>query len=186
MKLGAIFLLAMSAGAYAELDLTPMASFYEVEGVRAANVEFRDGSNRVKYTPPAAWNLSGGGKRLTLTPPDAVQAGAMIVSEPVRQVQPAATAESAKAYGEIAKRLAPDGASKIEVVEATVSPLEISGKAMVDITLSYSFFGQMFRMNVLIMPREKEQLRFQISARAADYPALFKTFRSSLYSMQGL
>jgi hypothetical protein len=67
-----------------------------------------------------------------------------------------------------------------------VCPLQISGKALIEITLAYSFYGQPFRMNVLFMPRDKEQLRFQFSARTMDYPANFRSFRASLFSMDGL
>jgi hypothetical protein len=175
-----------AAGAHAQIDLTPTESFYEVEGIRVPNVTFRDTKKNITYTPPADWNLSGGGKKLTLTPRDSVQAGSTIESVPARESLPPATAENVKFYSDLALTLAPREATKVEVVEAVVCEMRISGKAMIDVTLSYSFFGQPFRMNVLFMPRDREQLRFLFSARVADYPPLFKSFRSSLFSMQGL
>jgi len=178
--------LLLVASARAEIDLTPNESFYEVEGIRMPNVSFRNGAKKVAYSPPGDWTLSGGGKKLTLTPRDSVQAGATIETVPVRETSPAATTENIKAYSDLAVSLVPQGATKIEVVEAVVCPMRISGKAMIEVTMTYAFFGQQFRLNVLFMPRDKEQLRFQFAARAADYPPLFKAFRSSLFTMQGL
>jgi hypothetical protein len=110
-----------TASACAQIDLTPKDSFYEVEGFRAPNVTFHDGPNKITYSPPANWKLSGGGNKLTLTPLDTVQAGATIESVATRMPQRAATAANAKAYSELAVSLLPQGASKVEVVEAIVS-----------------------------------------------------------------
>ena len=180
-----VVLALLAAGARAELNLTPAESFYEVEGIRVPNVTFRDGAKDIAYTPPAGWSLSGGGKKLTLTPPDAIQAGATIEAVSVKDAPPA-TAANLQAYSEIALGLVPREAVKAEVIEATVCPMRISGRPLVEVTLSYVFFGQPFRMNLLFLPREKEHLRFQFSSRTADFPPLLKAFRTSLYSMQGL
>lgn len=182
----AALVLLGAASASAQLDLTPKESFYEVEGIRVPNVTFHDGSKKIAYTPPANWALSGGGNRLTLTPQDKAQAGATIENAVAPVPLPEASEASVKTYSEMALKLAPEGASKVEIVEALVCPMRISGKAMIEVTLSYSFYGQPFRMNILIMPRGREQLRFQFSARAADYNALVKDFRGSLFSMHGL
>ena len=64
--------------ARAELDFTPVESFYEVEGIRVPNVTFREGAKNVTYTPPPYWVLCGRGKRITLAPPNAIQAGASV------------------------------------------------------------------------------------------------------------
>lgn len=186
ITLTAAVVLLGAATASAQIDLTPKESFYEVEGGRYPNVAFRNGTEKVSYTPPGMWKLSGGGAKLTLTPPDKAQAGATIEVIPTRVPLPAANAANVKAYSEMAAGLLPPGASKVEVVEELVCPLTISGKSMVEVTFSYTFYGQPFRMNVLIMPRDKEQLRFLFSAKAADYPGLFKDFRRSLFSIQGL
>jgi hypothetical protein len=186
IAVAAALVLLAAASARAQIDLTPTESFYEVEGIRVPNVSFRNGAKNITYTPPANWILSGGGKKLTLTPRDSVQAGATMETAAAREPWPDATEENIKTYSDLAASLVPREATKVEVVEAIVCPMRISGKAMVEATLTYSFFGQQFRMNVIFMPRGKEQLRFQFIARAADYPPLFKAFRSSLYSMQGL
>jgi hypothetical protein len=181
----ALLLVLFATSAQAQLNLTPKETFYEVEGIQVPNVTFRNGAKNATYSPPGGWRLSGGGTKLTLTPQDTVQAGATIEALAAKDQLPA-TADNLKAYSELALTLIPREASKVEVVEAVVCPLQISGRSMVEVTLHYSFFGQQFRANLLFMPHDAEQLRFQFSARAADFPALFKTFRTSLYSMQGL
>ncbi len=182
---GVLALLGVGA-ASAQIDLTPKESFYTVEGIRVPNVTFKNGTKEFTYSPPANWLLSGGGNKLTVAPLDGVQAGATIEVQTAHGPVPAATAENIKTYSDIAASLVPREASKVEVVEAIVCPMRISGKAMIEVTLTYTFFGQLFRANVLFMPRERETLRFQFSSRATDYPALAKNFRSSLFSVQGL
>lgn len=186
IKVATAAILLTVGSASAQIDLTPKDTFYEVEGIRVPNVSFRNGAKEVSYTPPGDWVLSGGEQKLSLTPKDKIQAGATISALATREPSPAATQENLKHYTEAASKLLPREATKIEVVEAVVSPLQISGRPMIEVTLAYAFFGQQFRMNVLFMPREKEELRFQMVARASDYPELFKAFRSSLFSMQGL
>lgn len=182
---GAALLLAVGS-ASAQIDLTPKDTFYEVEGIRVPNVTFRNGAKDITYSPPAGWVLSGGGQKLSLTPKDKVQAGATIQVIPSREPAPAATEENIKIYTEIATKMLPSGASKAEVVEAIICPMQLSQRPLVELTLGYVFFGQPFRMNVLFLPREKEEVRFQFSARAADYAALLRVFRASLFSIQGL
>jgi hypothetical protein len=188
ITLGAALACLTAAGAHAQIDLTPTESFYEVEGIRMPNVTFRNSPKPVTYTPPADWTLQGGRNKLTLIPRDSIQAGAIIETQPLPPggPLPAATAQNIKYYSDLAVTLVPREASKVEVVEAVVSPIRISGKAMIEVTMTYSFFGQQYRMNVLFMPREKEELRFQFASRNSDYAALSKAFRSSLFTMQGL
>ena len=182
---GALLLLG-AVGACAQIDLTPKETFYTVEGIRVPNISFKNGTKTVSYTPPANWLVSGGATKLILAPRDGVQVGATIDTvQPDGQV-PAATAANVKAYSDVAAALVPREASKVEVVEAVVSPMRISGRPMIEVTLTYSFFGQPFRMNVLFMPHDRETLRFQFSSRAADYTTEYKNFRSSLFSIQGL
>ncbi len=171
--------------AQAQLDLTPQESFYEVEGIRVPNVKFQDGKKLVSYSPPGGWNMSGGGAKLNLVPSGTAQAGSVILIEQTKEPLPA-TEANLKAFSELAAGFLPREASKVEVVESVVSPLRISGKSMVEVTLSYVFFGQNFRMNVLYLPREKERLCFQCSARASDFANVLRDFRGSLYSIQGL
>lgn len=175
----------LAAHASAQLVLTPRESFYEVEGIRFPNVTFRDGAKNVTYSPPHGWKLSGGGARLSIEPPDIIQSGATIQVLPAKESLPL-TEKELKVYGERAVSLVPRDAAKVEVVEAVVSALRICGKPLAEVTVTYAFFGQTFKMNVLFLPRAEEEVCFKLIARAADFDALQKAFRTSLYSIEGL
>jgi hypothetical protein len=177
-------LLLLAGRAMAQLDLSPRESFYEVEGIRVPNVKFRNGPKDVFYTPPSGWRLSGGGQKLALIPPDISQAGASIEVQPTKDPVPA-QAGNIDAYRDSAVALLPGEATKVEVIEACLCPLRISGRAMVEVTLAYVLFGQPFRTNVLFMPVDSTLIRFQINSRSSDYPRLHGDFQGSLYSMRG-
>jgi hypothetical protein len=178
-------LAALGAGAFAEVDFTPRDSFYLAEATRIPNVAFRNGAVDVSYSPPGGWTLSGGGRKVTLTPPGKVQAGATIQTDPLKDPLPAKE-ENLKAYSDLALNFIPREASKINVVDAGIAPLKMSRRSMVEVTVAYTHFGQQFTTNILFLPYDKEQITFQVTARNQDFAALAKAFRASLFSMQGL
>ena len=180
----AVTLAFLSAIACAEVDFSPRESFYLAEATKVPNVAFRNGKEDITYSPPNSWGLSGGGRRLTLTPPNTPQAEAVMQTSPVLEPVPATDA-NLKAYTEFAVRQLPREAAKVTVADASISSLRIARQDMVEVTLTYALYGQQFSTNMLFLPYNKEQILFQITARTADFPALSKAFRSSLYSMQG-
>jgi len=177
---------SLLAQASAELDLTPVDSYYIVEGTRSPNLNFHDDAKVISYTPPSRWRPNGAGKKMTLIPPDKPQAMASIQALPATPADLPATADNAKAYAEIATKALPREATKVEVVTAGVAPMRVSGYFMVQVTLTYIFFGQEVTSTTYFMPRPKEQIRFQITCRSVDYKELFRPFEVSLYSIQGL
>ena len=172
--------------AHGEIDFTPKESFYMAEATKVSNVAFRNGKKKMTYSPPGKWTLSGGGRKVTITPPDVPQAGATMQTEPAKAELLPATGENVKAYSDLAVSLLPKEALKVVVVEALVAPIQISRHAMVEVTLTYVHFGQQFTTNILFLPYEKEQITFQMTARTPDFAPLAKMFRSSLFSLQGL
>jgi hypothetical protein len=181
----ALALLMFAARSSADLDLTPIDGHYFVEGGRAPNINFRDGGKAVSYTAPGNWKPCGGGKEMTLMPPDRVQASASIEALPGGESLPA-TEENLKAYSDLAVGLLPRGASKVEVVGAAVSPVHVCSRALVEVTITYKFFGQEFETVILFMPRPVEDVRFRLSCHTADFKELYKPFQRSLFSIQGL
>ncbi|HEY3835104.1 MAG TPA: hypothetical protein VGL72_00960 [Bryobacteraceae bacterium] len=175
----------ISATAVAEVDFTPRESFYLAEATRVPNVSFRNESVDVTYSPPGSWILSGGGRKLTLTPPNKVQAEASMRTEPMKDPMPA-TDENIKAYGERAVALIPREASKVVLVEVGPAPLKVCLQPLIQATLTYVLFGQQFTTTIYFLPYKKEQITFQFTARNADFQALAKDFRASLFSLQGL
>ncbi|HEY3897750.1 MAG TPA: hypothetical protein VGM54_04005 [Chthoniobacter sp.] len=139
----------------------------------------------MSYSPPNAWKLSGGGSRVTLAPPNVVQAGAAMEVKRVGEPVPA-TEENVKAYADVAPRYLPKEATKVTVVDSGIASIRLGKYSMVEVNLTYSLFGQLFTTNILFMPYEKQQqVTFQVTARSADFPAVSKAFRRSLYSLQG-
>ena len=180
----AVTLLFLSAIACAEVDFSPRESFYLAEATKVPNVAFRDGNKDITYTPPGSWILSGGGRKLTLTPPNTGQAEAVMQTTPVTEALPA-TEASFKAYTEIALRLISHEASKVTVADPAIAAVRVSGHDLVEITVTYALYGQQFTTNILFLPHGKEQIMFQMTARTADYGTLGKAFRASLFSLQG-
>ena len=181
----AFVLLAFAGIAGADLDLTPIDGFYVVEGGRAPDLNFHDGGKIVSYSPPGNWKPAGSGKKMTLMPPEKVQASASIEALPAKDPLPA-TAQSLKAYSAMAVALLPREASKVEVVEAVVSSVQICGYAVAEVTMTYKFFGQEFETVIFFMPRPVEEVRFRLSSRTADFKDLYRPFQRSLFSLQGL
>ena len=177
---------AAGARAYADVDFTPTPSFYLAEATKAPNVSFHKGKDLVPYSPPGKWTLTGGGKKVTLIPPDQPQAAATMQTEPAKEDLPPATPENVKAYADLAVNRLPREALKVTVVEATICSLKFSGRTMAEVTLTYVHFGQPFTTNILFLPYDKEQITFQMTARTTDFAPLAKAFRVSLYSLQGL
>jgi len=61
-------LLVAGLSAAHALDLTPITSYRELEGVRIPVISFEDGLRKVNWQPPDNWQLSGGGQQLNLYP----------------------------------------------------------------------------------------------------------------------
>jgi hypothetical protein len=175
----------ISASALAEVDFTPRPSFYLAEGTHVPNVKFNSGSADVTYTPPGDWILSGGGRKLTLTPPNTVQAEAAMQTELAKDPLPA-TDQNIKAYTDRALGLIPREAAKVSVFDSGVASLKVCRRPLAEVTINYVLFGQQFMTAIYFMPYEKEQLIFQLTARKADFPELVKAFQRSLFSLQGL
>jgi hypothetical protein len=179
----ALALLTLAAQSRADLDLTPMDGFYNVEGGRAPDLNFHNDGKIVSYSPPGKWTPGGAGKKMTLTPPDKIQASASIEALPANNLP--ATAENLKAYSDMAVTLLPRDASKAEVLGAELSSLRVCNFALVEVTMSYQFFGQEFETVIFFMPRPVEQVRFRLTSRVADFKELYKMFQRSLFSIQG-
>jgi len=125
---------ALLASARGDFDFTPIASFYEVEGIRVPNLHFQNGAKVISYSPPSGWRTSGGGKKVEWIPQEAVQAGAVIEARPGRDF--ADEAAKIKGLREQALEELPRQAMQVETIEAKPSELVISGRGGVELLLS--------------------------------------------------
>lgn len=178
-------LLAFSLQASAQLDLSPVKHFSELEGRRTENTAFRNGSGLVTWDPPGGWRITGGSTRISLIPPNAVQAEARveITGPPGNDTFDAEF--SKKFRGEVANTLAPE-VTAIEWADDEASPLLINRHPTYKVTVSFTLGAQRFTTAVWLCNFANQQVRFRMTARTADFEKLHEAFRESLYTWQGL
>ena len=171
--------------AHAELDLTPKPSQYELDGVTFKQLAFSDGSKTVTYTPPRGWDYSGHAAQLTLQPTGRDQAEARISK--VTLSQPASFDQGTvrKLVQEVMASV-PNGTTNIQLVSQEKNPLMIERKETFLLILSYNLYGGAYNRSILFLNRGKEQIRFQLTSRQADFKELQKAFLGSQYSWQNL
>jgi hypothetical protein len=178
-------ILLLSRIACAQVDLTPVPSTYELDGVKMSNVLFRNGREQITYCPPQDWRLSGGGTRLTLVPPAAPNADAQVEVKAL----PTLPFDEAnlKKYVDNAKLSIPRESRNVEMLGAKVNPLKICGHDTLAIELTFDAFGVGFRTHQLYLNgNEGQQWVFRFTAPAAAFEKNFEPFRVSLYSLTGL
>jgi hypothetical protein len=169
----------------AELDLTPKPSQYEVDGVTFKQLAFSDGSKTVTYTPPRGWDYSGSATQLILQPPNKGQAEGKITK--VTLSQPASFDEATvkKLVQEMTTSV-PDGSTDVQLVSQEKNPLMIERKETFLVILNYNLSGSLYSRSILFLNRGKEQMRFQLTSKQADFKELQKAFLGSQYSWQNL
>ena len=171
--------------ARAELDLTPKLSEYELDGVTFKQLAFSDGSKIVTYAPPRGWDYSGSAAQLILQPPNKAEAEATITKGTLSQ--PAGfDEETVKKLVQEVTASVPDGSTNVQLVSQEKNPLMIERKETFLFILRYNFRGGAFNRSILFLNRGKEQIRFQLTSRQADFKELQKAFLGSQYSWQNL
>ena len=177
-------LVALST-AQAELQLAPSVVEYELEGVKLKELAFADGGKTATYQPPHGWDYFGSENQLTLHPPAKPQAEASISK--VALTGPVSFDEaSLQALTSAALALAPKESSAVTVIAQQKDPVRVSGKETFEVIFSYKLLGQTFNRSVIFLNREREQMRFQLVAREADFKELQRAFQSSLCTWQNL
>lgn len=176
-------LIAISAEA--QLQLAPRVDEYELDGIKLRRLAFTDGSRKVTYQAPRGWDYFGSSTQLVLHPPNKTQAEATITRIPL----PAPAKfddESLKKLVAQATAAFPQGSEKITVISQEKNPLMINRKETFLVVFGYTLLGQAYNRSILFLNREKEQIRFQLVCREADFKELHKAFLGSQYSWQDL
>ncbi len=169
----------------AELQLTPKVVEYKADGANLKHLEFSDAGKTITYQSPRGWDCTGSATQLTLRPKNKAQVEATITRVPLSQPANFEEESLKKLVGE-AVMLVPRGCEKVTVVSQEKNPLLIQGKETFLITLSYTFFGQEYRRSILFLNRGNEQIRSQLTCRAADFDLLQSAFFHSQFSWQNL
>jgi len=182
---GCLLISSALISARAELDLTPKPFSYELDGVKFNQLAFSDGSKIVTYAPPRGWDYSGSAAQLILQPPGKAQAEAKITKGTLSQ--PAGfDEETVKKLVQEVTASVPDGSTNVQLVSQQKNPLMIERKETFLVILSYNLSGGAFSRSILFLNRGKEQMRFQLTSRQADFKELQKAFLGSQYSWQNL
>jgi hypothetical protein len=163
------------------LDLTPTVSEYTAEGITFRQLNFQDGRRKAVYEPPRLWICHGGGTSLQLVPPKVDRADAIIQ---VVDVTATSTLDEKVVAGlkEQALRSLPPGSQTVTVLSEEQNPVSLEGKPSYGVTLSYSALGETFVRSIVFINLSEMQLSFRITARQADFEAVQRPFRSSIFS----
>jgi hypothetical protein len=171
----------IAATSAAALDLTPAVSEYTAEGITFRQLTFKDGKRQAAYEPPRLWSCRGSGNSLQLTPPKAERADAIIQVVEAKTV-PKLDEKTIGALREQSLRSVPPGSQAVTVVSEEQNPVSLENNASFGITLSYQALGETFIRSIVFVNLPESQLSFRVTARKADFDAVQRPFRSSIYS----
>ena len=177
----ALFLILLATRCYAGIDLTPYSTEYVANGMKFQQLVFKDDKRRIEYEPPRGWNFDGGANQLHLRPAQKNFAEALINVAPLGKPQ-AFDENSIKLLEQQLLEALPEGSQFAKVEEATVNSVLVGGNESVEITLSYQLMGEKFLKSALIVNLKDAQLVFRLTAKKADFPALHRDFKSSIFS----
>ncbi len=173
---------AVSRLAAATIDFTPMESKRQLEGVTFRQVLFHQAGQVISYEPPREWVYSGDTSQLTLTPPKTSQAKASIEQTTLAAPQTFDPATLQQLQQFVLTSLPPE-AHNVQLVSVEENPVRINQQPSYEITASYSYFGQDYQLSVIFANLNDLQLRFRFVSRKADFDALHRAFRGSLFSL---
>lgn len=177
--------LVLAASARAELQLKPSPSSYEVDGVRFPQLSFTDGNKEVHYVPPAGWESAGSESKLVLHPKGKIQAEATVIRIPLKE-EASFDEETMKKLADQALASVPSGATNVKLLSQDKNTVMINTKETYLVTMSYTWNGDTYGRSVMYMNRGKEQLRFQLISRLADFNDLQRAFHQSHFTWQNL
>ena len=173
-------LFSFTVSAKAALDLAPVPSEYDGEGVKYTRLAFKDDKRQVLYVPPLNWSYRGSSSQLRLTPPSTfTRTDAVIDTVPLAAPQPLDEKAMAAISQQCVSAL-PPGSQEIKVVSEEFSPLLIAGNIPTyEVTASYQIYGETYVRSVLFANLAETQLRFKLSALKKDFDVLHRQFRKA-------
>ena len=164
------------------IDFTPTSGQRVLENVVFPQLIFHQDGHAISYEQPRNWTVTGSAAQLKLTPPDLSQAQATIeqITLPSRQTFDEVTAAALR---QVVLGSIPGDAQNTKVVAEEQNPVPINQQPSYAITANYSYFGQDYTVSVLFANLDETQLRARLVARSADFEALQRAFRGSLFSL---
>ena len=161
------------------LDLTPEASFRDLEGIRIPIVFFTDAGKKIAYQPPTKWNVSGGAGALSLYPPGIPDAVLLLRVRP-RKPLPQGAAEDLEKW--CLAQLPQDATDATREGEAA-NVFMLSGLPSREFTFSYAAQGRRFTTSVAFVDwNERERVTVIVTARATDFAPVHEAAMRSMFS----
>ncbi len=184
MKLLRITALCALAGTFTPwsgqaLDLTPLHTFRDLEGVKIPIVLFTDAGKKIAFQPPAKWTVSGGDSSVSLYPAERPDAVMQIRVRARKPLAPGTTEDMEKWC---LAQLPPDATEPTREGEAanvfTLGTLPSS-----EFTFSYAAQGRRFTTSVAIVDwNERERVAVIVTARTVDFAPVHEAAMRSMFS----
>ena len=163
--------------ASAQLDLTPKPGVFFGEGTPFPCVRFRDGGKVVRFMPPPDWKFTEEGPRCAFHPGSVAQAyGSFATVQPRKD----AAGDPSERLQELLKQKLPAEATAIEFKLTGLPGVKLDRWPAQHVQASYEHFGQKFRLALLVVPLEREELLVRFGSRATDFDRLFTPLLESL------
>jgi hypothetical protein len=159
------------------LDLTPKESFRNQEGFKIPIVCFSGGARAVSWQPPPGWQLSGGGRTLSVFPPNVPLAYAKL------EITAQRVATGSESPAQLARLHLPSDATEVSVAGERDNPFTLNGFASKEWIFSYVSQAQRFFTGIAMVDLdEKERLALVVSARATDFKSVHDEAIASMFT----
>jgi len=173
--------LAMAAGNLVEFSAALQK--FEGEGITYQRLVFKDDKRVIYYQPPRGWKCNAFGNLLTLTPADRTFAEAKISSVALDKAV-SLDDKAADAFKQQVLSSLPEGSRNAAVVKQEQNGITLNNNSMLEVIVSYDVYGQSFQRSVFLLNTPANQVRFQFTARKADFDALYRQFRESVVTWE--
>lgn len=160
------------------LDFTPKESWRQLEGFRIPTLIFTHGPSKIRYQPPAEWQVNGGGHTLSLYPGEQ---GAFMQLRTI--ARPAVAEGTTEDVAKLSRLFLPSDATDAQLTEERPSPFTLDGAASHEFIYSYNAGGQRYLTAIALCDYDpRERVVVVITARTADFHAIHDTAIASLFS----
>jgi hypothetical protein len=174
-----LFLGAQLAIAGNAIEFSADLKEFTGEGVIYRRLTFRDDQRTISYLPPQGWHCSIIGKNLHLRPVDKNFAAAEIESVALDKPTPLDDSVIATVTERVLNTL-PPGSQPATLIKQEPNPLPFNNNTSYEVVISYRASGDTFQRGVLFVNTATSQLLFKLTAKKADFDALYRAFRSSI------
>ena len=175
----ALVLSAELAAAGSTIEFSADLKEFMGEGVGYHRLTFTDDKRTIFYQPPPKWTCSLMGKSLHLRPTDANFAAAEIEAIPLAGPQ-SIDAAASEAFTQQVLSTLPPGSQQAEVVKQEQNPVPLNNNPTFEVIVSYKAIGDPFQRSVLFLNTPANQVVFKLTAKKADFDALYRAFRRSI------